>query len=119
MSSVVMETPSGIVAEMKTDGIKYRHYNITKHAIERYMQRVHYDLDNFFVSLDRAVIADAQRASDHRIQRQIRKTEQNGGYCLFDPEAKVFFFMAIGKHLHTICTVMTSDLIPAMGAIYA
>lgn len=114
--SIVMETPSGIVAEMKTDGIKYRHYIITKHAIERYMQRARAELDNLFVALDRAVIADARRASDHRIQRQIRKSEANGGYCLFDPETQVFFFMAIGQHLHTICTVMTSDLLTAIGA---
>lgn len=110
MASVLMETPSGIVAEMKTDGIKYRHYIITKHAIERYTQRARNTLDNLFVALDRAVLADARQAKDHRIQQQIRKSEMKGGYAMFDPETDVYFFMAVGQRLHTICTVMTREL---------
>ena len=108
--SVLMETPSGVVAEMKTDGIKYRHYNITKHAIERYTERARQPLDNLFVSIDRSVLADARKAKDHRIQNQIRKSETRGGYCMFDPETGIYFFMVIGHALHTICTVMTSDV---------
>lgn len=108
-----METPGGAIAEMKTDGIKYRHYIITKHAIERYTQRARNTLDNLFVSIDRAVLADARQSKDYRIQNQIRKSEQNGGYCMFDPETGVYFFMAVGRTLHTICTVMTLELLTA------
>lgn len=110
---VLMETPSGVIAEMKTDGIKYRHYSITKHAIERYTQRARNTLDNLFVSIDRAVMADARQAKDYRIQNQIRKSEANGGYCLVDPETDVYFFMAISRTLHVICTVMTAEMITA------
>lgn len=113
MSSYLMETPSGVIAEIKPDGIKYRHYNITKHAIERFEQRARSTLDNLFVSLDRAVLADARRANDYRIQNQILKSENRGGYAMFDPETGVVFFMAVGRTLHTICTVMTMELLKA------
>jgi hypothetical protein len=104
-----METPSGVEAIMKMDGVNYKHYTITQHAIERFMQRVGMTLDNIFIALDRAVMADQRRARDHRIQQQIRKSEQNGGYCMFDPETNVYFFLAVGPKRHTICTIMTRD----------
>lgn len=107
---VKMETPSGIEAVMTQEGVKYRHYNITKHAIERFTQRAKMTLDNLFVALDRAVLADASRSKDHRVQQQIRKSERNGGYAMFDPETDVYFFMAVGPTRHTICTIMTRDL---------
>lgn len=113
MASVLMETPSGVIAEMRPGGIKYRHYSITKHAIERYTQRAHNTLDNLFVSIDRAVLADARQAKDYRIQNQIRKSENSGGYCMYDPETGVYFFMAMSKTLHVICTVMTTELLTA------
>ncbi|EBA6160041.1 hypothetical protein H8U31_001282 [Salmonella enterica] len=104
-----METPGGTMAVMKMDGINYRHYLITQHAIERWQQRTALSLDYMFVSLDRVVMADAKQARDHRIQQQIRKSESNGGYCMFDPETNIYFFMAVGNKRHTICTVMTRE----------
>lgn len=114
--SVPMETPSGRVAEMTKDGIIYRHYLITKHAIERYTQRVRGTVDGMFPSLDRVVIADASQSKDHRIQVQIRRAEKRGGYALLDPEFGVYYFMAVGANkLHTICTVMTHELLTYAG----
>ncbi|EAM1616363.1 hypothetical protein EU642_22270 [Salmonella enterica] len=107
---VKMETPSGIEAVMTLEGVRYRHYNISKHAIERYTQRANNTLDNLFVALDRAVLADASRSKDHRVQQQIRKSERNGGYAMFDPETNVYFFMAVGPQRHTICTIMTREI---------
>ncbi|EDY2030084.1 hypothetical protein GTB64_004526 [Salmonella enterica] len=106
---VQMETPSGVMATIKMDVVRYRHYNITQHAIERFAERARMTLDNLFVSLDRAVLADARRARDHRIQQQIRQSEKKGGYCMFDPETQIYFFMAVGQTRHTICTIMTRD----------
>ncbi|ECN9265261.1 hypothetical protein ACLMYS_003921 [Salmonella enterica] len=105
-----METPSGMIASMNSDGIRYRHYIITQHALVRFQERAGMTLDNLFVTLDRAVLAQISRATDQRIQQQIRKSEKNGGYAMFDPETDVYFFIAIGPKFHTICTIMTREL---------
>ncbi|WP_288821297.1 hypothetical protein [uncultured Leclercia sp.] len=104
---VEMETPSGLIARMQTDGIEYRHYHITKHAIQRFTERVTTAIDEIFISLDRVVLADIQQQKDHRVQDQIRRAERNGGYVLCDPETDVFFFVAMAGRLNAICTVMT------------
>ncbi|EMD0638903.1 hypothetical protein VPZ60_004319 [Salmonella enterica] len=111
-----LETPSGFVAELTKDGIIYRHYLITKHALTRYTQRVRGTVDSLFPSLDRVVVADAQQARDHRIQTHIRRSEERGGYALLDPESGVYYFLAVGANkLHTICTVMTNELLTYAG----
>lgn len=107
--SIAMETPGGAIAEINSNGVLYRHYIISQHALERFQQRAEMTLDNLFVALDRAVIADASRAKDHRIQQQIRKSEKVG-YALFDPETDIYFFLAVGPRYHTVCTVMTKEL---------
>lgn len=106
---VEMETPGGYVAVMNYEGVRYKHYKISQHALERFIQRARMTLDNIFVALDRAVLADANRARDHRIQQQIRKSERSGGYCMFDPETQIYFFLAISKKCHVICTIMTRE----------
>ncbi|ECZ5235259.1 hypothetical protein AH156_19905 [Salmonella enterica subsp. enterica serovar Enteritidis] len=112
MKTVRMETPSGIMAKLSDDGIVYRHYRITKHAIQRFMERVRATLDDIFPALDRAVIADARQAKDHRVQDQIKRAERQGGYCLLDPETNVYFFIALGHgKLHAISTIMTLELL--------
>ncbi|ENE5752041.1 hypothetical protein ACFLMW_003766 [Salmonella enterica] len=108
--AVRMETPGGMVACLNSDGIRYRHYIITQHALVRFQERAGMTLDNLFVTLDRAVLAEVHRAKDTRIQQQIRKSEKNGGYAMFDPETDVYFFIAVGPKYHTICTVMTREL---------
>lgn len=114
--NIKMETQSGIVAEMTNEGVIYRHYLITKHAIERYIERVRNTVDELFVSIDRSVIADAQQAKDHRVQQQIRRSESDGGYALLDPETNTYYFLAIGKgRFHVICTVMTLELLTYAG----
>ena len=117
MKSVPMETPSGRVAEMTKDGIVYRHYLITKHAIERYAQRVRGTVDEVFPSLDRAVMADASTTKDYRVQKEIKRAERSGGYALLDPEYGIYYFLALGAgKFHTICTVMTYDLMTFAGS---
>ncbi|EIW6162739.1 hypothetical protein MF451_003736 [Salmonella enterica subsp. enterica serovar Saintpaul] len=107
---IKMETPGGMVASMNSEGIRYRHYIITQHALVRFQERAGMSLDNLFITLDRAVLAEIHRANDHRIQDQIRKSESNGGYAMFDPETDVYFFIAVGPKYHTICTIMTREL---------
>ncbi|EAO3414749.1 hypothetical protein D0Q53_20695 [Salmonella enterica] len=108
--TVNMETPSGVIAKVNSDGVIYKHYIITQHALVRFQQRSGMTLDNLFVTLDRAVLAEVHRAKDNRIQQQIRKSEKQGGYAMFDPETDVYFFMAVGPRYHTICTIMTKEL---------
>ena len=110
MQSVKMETPSGLIAEMMTDCIFYRHYRITKHAAERYIERVTSAIDELFVSLDRAVLAERNQQKDVRVMEQIRRAEDKGGYVLVDPETRSYFFIAMEGRAHSICTVMTLEM---------
>lgn len=107
---VAIETPSGVLTKVNSDGVVYRHYIITQHALERFQERSGLSLDYMLVTLDRAVLAEASRAKDHRIQNQIRKSERIGGYALLDPETNVYFFLVVGPKFHTICTVMTKEV---------
>lgn len=112
MKTVYMETPSGIKAKLNNDCVVYRHYRITKHAIQRFTERVRASVDDIFPALDRAVIADANQAKDHRVQDQIRRSERQGGYCLLDPETNTYFFIALGAgKYHAIRTIMTLALL--------
>lgn len=112
MRTVRMETPSGILAKLSDDGIIYRHYRITQHAIQRFTERVRGTVDDIFPALDRAVIADARQATDHRVQDQIKRAERQGGYCLLDPETDTYFFIALGAgKYHAVRTVMTLALL--------
>lgn len=114
---VKMESQSGVIAEMTKEGVIYRHYLVTKHAIQRYTERVRNGVDDLFVSLDRSVVADARQAKDHRVQQQIKRSESEGGYALLDPETNTYYFLAIGKgRFHVICTVMTLELLTYRGA---
>ena len=110
-----METPSGQIAEMMTDGIRYRHYMITKHAAERFMQRVTTALDEMFICLDRAVLADRANQKDVRIMEQIKRAERGGGYVITDPESHAYFFIAMDGRPHCICTVMTLEMMTYSG----
>ncbi|WP_333855250.1 hypothetical protein [Leclercia sp.] len=102
-----METPGVRTAYMKSDGIIYMHYLVTKHALQRFKERTRASADQIFVFLDRAVIAEARLANDHRVQDEIRKAESRGGYALLDPESNTYFFIALQGNFHIVATVMT------------
>ncbi|MBZ0059609.1 MULTISPECIES: hypothetical protein [unclassified Leclercia] len=112
METLRMEATCGIVAKLANEGITYRHYRISQHAIQRFTERLRVTIDKIFPALDRAVIADARQAKDHRVMDQIKRAERQGGYCLLDPDTETYFFIALGAgKYHTISTVMTFALL--------
>jgi hypothetical protein len=103
-----IETPDNAAPPCFSQGIRHRHYLITRHAVERYSLRVGASVETLFSALDSAVLAVASQAFDWRVQQQIRKCEQEGGYALVDPARGIYFFVKQnGDGSHAVTTVMT------------
>lgn len=89
--------PSGCVC--------YRHYLITRHAIDRYIERIGGDLGNMIADLDNAWLFDTSRK---RLTRSmcacIARHERRGGWAITNGRA--VFIIRPTLHQHVIVTTL-------------
>ncbi|HHI2551375.1 TPA: hypothetical protein ACP41M_001091 [Klebsiella aerogenes] len=97
-----------IVTEPKiisSGGVRYRHYLITAHAVDRYMERIGGDVGNLIADLDSAWLFDINRAGLRRRDcAPVARTERDGGYALSD--GRVLFIVKPGERIHFIVTTL-------------
>ncbi len=100
------DIPEAIILE--TGAIRFRHYLISIHAIDRFMQRTDGDLFGMIETLHDAVLAIRERSNHYALRRAFERNDEAGGYTL--KNKNVFFFVQIDaeRGYHVIATVMTT-----------
>lgn len=92
---------------LRKGGIRFRHYYISVHAMDRFVERCDKPATEILVALHDAVLACHERARSAGARRVIRVTEERGGYVLFS--GKAYFIMKVDDvtGVHVVSTVMT------------
>lgn len=85
--------------------VYYRHYRITSHAIDRYIERIGGDLGNMIADLDNAWLFDTtSKRLARRICACIARHERKGGWALTN--GKAIFIISPRSHQHVIVTTL-------------
>ncbi|MDJ6542606.1 hypothetical protein LEC33_22835 [Salmonella enterica] len=83
----------------------YRHYRLTNHAIDRYMERIGGDLGNMIADLDNAWLFDTtSKKLARRICACIARHERKGGWAVTNGRA--IFIIMPKAHQHVIVTTL-------------
>lgn len=91
----------------KGGSIIFRHYMISQHAIDRFVERCDLPAADVVPMLHGAVLACMTRSKSVGIRRVIRVAESRGGYVLLNGYC-YFVIVPDGKHgMHVVTTVMT------------
>lgn len=92
---------------LRKGGIRFRHYYISVHAMDRFVERCDKPATEILVALHDAVLACHERARSAGARRVIRVAEERGGYVLFS--GKAYFIMKVDDvtGVHVVSTVMT------------
>lgn len=89
----------------QSDSVYYRQYRITRHAIERYIERIGGDLGNMIADLDDSWLFNIDRKRVNRkVASSVYRNEQNGGWALTNGNA-VFIVRPEDKR-HVIVTTL-------------
>lgn len=88
-------------------GIRFRHYYISVHAMDRFVERCERPAYEILPALHDAVLACHERSRHAGARRVIRAAEDRGGYVLFS--GKTYFIMKVDNRtgVHIVSTVMT------------
>lgn len=92
---------------MPGGSIQFRHYTISLHAIDRFVERYGKPADHMVPMLHNAFLADENRAKVKGIKRVIRVAESRGGYVLI---SGCCYFIVLPDPVtgrHVVTTVMT------------
>lgn len=92
---------------MQGGSILFRHYTISLHAIDRFVERCDRPAADILPMLHNAVLACLERAKRAGIKRVIRVAQERGGYVLF---YETCYFVVVPDPKtgsHVVTTVMT------------
>lgn len=88
-----------------SDSVYYRHYRITVHAIDRYIERIGGDVGNMIADLEDAWVFDINRKGLlRRLCASVARCERSGGYALSNGNA--IFIVKPGAQRHAIVTTL-------------
>ncbi|ECC3465578.1 hypothetical protein AA471_23525 [Salmonella enterica subsp. enterica] len=91
-----------------SDSVYYRHYRITAHAIDRYIERIGGDIGDLISDLDSCWIFDVDRKGMKRnLCASVARCERKGGYALCND--RVIFLIRPGWHHHAILTTLAMN----------
>lgn len=92
---------------LRKGGIRFRHYYISVHAMDRFVERCDRPASEILVALNDVVLACHDRARSAGARRVIRTVDERGGYVLFS--GKVYFILKVDEKsgIHVVSTVMT------------
>lgn len=98
-------------AELKMElsgAVYHRHYRITLHAIDRYIERIGGDLGNMIADLDSCWLFNPdQKGLKRKMCASAARCEREGGYALFN--GRVMFLVKPASHQHIILTTLSKD----------
>ncbi|ENZ1877599.1 hypothetical protein ACGGXQ_004477 [Salmonella enterica] len=87
-----------------SDSVYYRQYRITRHALERYIERAGGDLGNMIADLNSCWVFDIDRKGmDRKLCASVARCERKGGYALCND--RVMFLIQPGRHQVVITTL--------------
>lgn len=92
---------------MPGGSIQFRHYTISLHAIDRFVERYEKPADEMIPMLHSAFLADEKRAKVKGIKRVIRVAESRGGYVLMSGCCYFIVLPDPDSGRHVVTTVMT------------
>ncbi|MND16974.1 hypothetical protein D3C76_469000 [compost metagenome] len=92
---------------LRKGGIRFRHYYISVHAMDRFVERCDRPAYEILPVLHEAVLACYERSRHAGARRVIKAAEDRGGYVLFNGRA--YFIMKVDEvtGVHVVSTVMT------------
>ncbi|EOF7793580.1 hypothetical protein ACFXTU_002339 [Salmonella enterica] len=103
----VQEYPADPVMELY-GSVYYRHYRITRHAIDRYIERIGGDLGNMIADLENSWLFDVNKKGLKRsCCATAAKCERKGGYVLCNGRA--MFLIRPAAHQHIILTTILME----------
>ncbi|EAA5548728.1 hypothetical protein ZK99_002077 [Salmonella enterica subsp. enterica] len=89
--------------------VQFRHYMVTVHAIERYIERIGGDVGNLILDLKNAWVFDASKKNLPRpLCATVARCEREGGYGLCHDKA--IFLVKPGKRQHVIVTTLSAEV---------
>lgn len=89
--------------------VQFRHYIVTVHAIERYIERIGGDVGNLILDLKNAWVFDASKKGIPRsLCASVARCEREGGYGL--RHEKVIFLIKPNTHQHVIVTTLSAEV---------
>lgn len=96
--------------EMIASGcVRFRHYKITVHAIERYVERIGGDVGNLIMDLKNAWVFEADRKEIPRqLCAAVARLEREGGYGLCN--GKAIFLVRPSTSQHVIVTTLLTTV---------
>lgn len=89
-----------------SNGIQFKHYVVSSHALERFEERTGKPVEKFFDYLDRAVIFDPSRTKSMRWKHNYAAACQDGSYIL--KTGLIHFVVKPTNTGHVIKTVMVA-----------
>lgn len=96
------------IALEPSGAICYRNYRLTRHSIDRYIERIGGDLGNMIADLDNSWLFDTgNKRAARKVSASVYKREQNGGWALTNGNA-VFIVTPRDKH-HVIVTTLLME----------
>jgi len=99
-----MNSFSRIPVMTKSGRVKHRHYTITIHALNRYVERTGSELSSMITDIDSAWVFYVGSNSVHAKYRYIaHKAEMVGGYLLTNG---YLLFIVIPRKSHRVITVL-------------
>lgn len=91
-----------------SESVYYRHYRITPHAIDRYIESIGGDIGNLISDLDSCWIFDVDRKGMNRkLCVAVAKRERKGGYALCND--RVIFPIQPKWHHHAVLTTLAMN----------
>lgn len=92
---------------LRGGAIRFRHYLISVHAIDRFVERSDLSARDIVPMLDSAYLACASRSRSAGARRVIRTAESRGGYVLLSGFCYFIVVPDAKTGLHVVSTVMT------------
>lgn len=98
------------IPEMIASGcVRFRHYKITVHAIERYIERIGGDVGNLILDLKNAWVLEVDRKEITRqLCAAVARLEREGGYGL--RSGKAIFIVRPTATQHVIVTTLSTTV---------
>lgn len=92
---------------LRKGGIRFRHYYISVHAMDRFVERCDRPAYEILPVPHEAVLACHERSRHAGARRVIKAADERGGYVLFN--GKAYFIMKVDETtgVHVVSTVMT------------
>lgn len=88
--------------------VYYRHYRITAHAIDRYIERIGGDVGNLIADLDGAGLFDINRKGlSRKVCASAARCDREGGWALTN--GKAIFFVKPSAHRQAIVTTIPME----------